>query len=115
MRRPLAVDVTDAPSTHGLARLLAGAEAHLWYVRPEQVSDERLAAYRGLLSADELERNSRFIFEAGRREYRVTRALVRTTLSIYCPDVDPRAWQFVEGPYGRPEISAPRRSPRLCF
>jgi 4'-phosphopantetheinyl transferase len=45
----------------------------------------------------------------------VTRALVRTTLSAYCPSVEPRAWTFETGPFGRPEILAPPSSPRLRF
>jgi 4'-phosphopantetheinyl transferase len=106
---------TRAPSQPDLARLLSGTEAHLWYVRPEQVSAEQLAAYRGLLCADELEREGRFLVEHARREHRIARALVRTTLSAYWPDVDPRAWTFTAGPYGRPEIAAPQRSPRLRF
>ena len=97
-------------------RLLAGAEAHLWYVLPDSLSDDRLlAAYRALLSPAEIERNGRFIFAAGRHQDLITRALVRTTLSAYHSDVAPHAWQFTSGPYGRPEIAAPRCHPALHF
>jgi 4'-phosphopantetheinyl transferase len=91
-------------------------EAHLWYVRPDEAVDERrLAPLYDLLSPAELERNGRFVFANGRREHLLTRALVRTTLSAYRPDVDPRAWQFIANPFGRPEIAAPTTVPRLCF
>jgi 4'-phosphopantetheinyl transferase len=99
-----------------LRALADGHEAHLWHVDPEQVTDDLLlAAYRDLLSPAERERMARFAFERLRRDYLVTRALVRTTLSIYQPAVDPRSWQFVANPYGRPEIQAPLAAPRLRF
>jgi 4'-phosphopantetheinyl transferase len=91
-------------------------EAHLWYVDPGQVTDDHLlAAYHDLLSPAERERMARFAFERLRRDFLVTRALVRTTLSMYQPAVDPRDWQFVANPYGRPEILAPSTTPRLRF
>ena len=103
------------PSGAGIASLVAG-EVHLWYAFPDRLSNERLlAAYRALMSPEELEQNHRFVFPAGRHQHLVTRALVRTTLSAYCPDVDPRAWQFTTGPQGRPEVATPRRRPTLRF
>jgi 4'-phosphopantetheinyl transferase len=96
---------------------LAGChEAHLWYVLSDQVTDQTLlAAYRKLLNPEELARNGRFVFEQGRHEHLLTRALVRTTLSRYQPAVDPRDWRFVTGPFGRPEIAAPILSPPFRF
>src|SRR4051794_25801906 len=102
--------------TGWLQRLERGPEAHLWYVQHDQTIDEvLLAPYRDLLTPAELERNGRFVFPSGRREHLITRALVRTTLSTYCPEVDPRDWQFAANQYGRPEIVTPRLSPTLCF
>jgi len=105
-----------------LDALTRGHEAHLWYVLSDQIEDDGppatnglLAAYRALLSPAEHERNGRFVFEKGRREHLITRALVRTTLSRYVPAVDPRAWQFAIGPFGRPEIEGPVVAPRLRF
>lgn len=99
-----------------LRALADGHEAHLWHVAPEQVTDVRLLdAYRDLLSPAERERMDRFASERLRRDYLLTRALVRTTLSIYRPAVDPRSWQFVANPYGRPEIQAPLGATRLRF
>lgn len=91
-------------------------EAHLWYVLSDQVFDPTLlAAYRELLTPEELARNGRFVFEQGRREHLITRALVRTTLTRYQPAVDPRDWRFEIGPFGRPEIAAPIVTPMLRF
>jgi 4'-phosphopantetheinyl transferase len=96
--------------------LVRDHEVHLWHVDPVQVADQRLlAAYRALLSPAEHARTARFVFERGRHESLVTRALVRTTLSFYQPEVDPSAWQFVANPYGRPEIAAPACAPGLHF
>jgi 4'-phosphopantetheinyl transferase len=100
----------------GLDALARHHEVHLWYVLPEQVTDERLlAAYRALMSPDEQARNARFVFPKGRHEHLVTRALVRTTLSQYVPAVHPRDWAFATGPFGRPEIAGPACEPPLRF
>ena len=45
----------------------------------------------------------------------MTRALVRTVLSTYHPSVDPRAWAFEIGQFGRPEIAGPSVQPTLRF
>jgi 4'-phosphopantetheinyl transferase len=96
--------------------LVRGHEVHLWYVWPDDLTDPALlAAYRALLSKDEIARNQRFVFPKGRHEHLVTRALVRTILSMYLPAVDPRAWQFIANPYGRPEIAGPAGQPVLHF
>ena len=99
-----------------LARLTSGHEVHLWYVMPERISDEtQLAAFRDLLSDSERARNARYVFAQGRHDDLIARALVRTSLSRYHPTVDPRAWQFEAGPFGRPEIVGPPCTPGLSF
>jgi 4'-phosphopantetheinyl transferase len=62
-----------------------------------------LAACEALLAPAERARRDRYRFEHSRREYLLTRALVRTTLSRYAP-VEPAAWTFRENEYGRPEV-----------
>src|SRR5262249_34435137 len=56
----------------------------------------------------------RFHFPSGRRDYLVTRALVRLALSRYAA-VPPERWRFTKGRYGRPEIAEPLITPRLRF
>jgi 4'-phosphopantetheinyl transferase len=81
-------------------------EVHLWYLLTEQVTDPALlTAYEALLTPEERARRDRYRFEHSRREYLLTRALVRTTLSRYAP-VAPAAWRFSANEYGRPEIEA---------
>lgn len=64
----------------------AAGEVHLWYVQPETIGDPALLdAYDGLLTPTERARNRRFVFERHRHQDLVTRALVRTVLSTYCP------------------------------
>lgn len=93
---------------------LADNELHLWLVDLEAVEPGLLAAYRDLMSEDELERNQRYRFDSGRFADCVTRALVRTSLSRYV-DVDPTAWRFEKGEHGKPEISAPTKIAPLRF
>lgn len=91
-------------------------EVHLWYVEPEAIDDPALLdAYDALLTPSERARNRRFVFARHRHQDLVTRALVRTVLSAYQPSVEPGAWAFEIGAFGRPEIAAPLVQPTLRF
>jgi 4'-phosphopantetheinyl transferase len=85
---------------------LASAEIDVWILEvPEEgptILDERRAA---LLSPDERARLRRFHREPDRRLYLFAHALVRTTLSLYAPDLPPAQWRFVSNAHGRPEIA----------
>jgi 4'-phosphopantetheinyl transferase len=61
------------------------------------------ASYRELITPEENERMARFVFERDRRQFLITRALVRTTLSRYAT-VAPADWRFITNEYGRPEV-----------
>ena len=94
---------------------LTADDVHVWHVVPELVSDPALLRrHEALMSPDERARRARFVFPADQRLYLVARALVRTTLSQYS-DVEPQAWTFRAGPYGRPEIAGPAGVPPLRF
>lgn len=89
-------------------------EVHVWIAEPEQLTEPRvLEACRGILSAQEREKQQRFHFERHRLQYLVSHALVRLTLSRYAP-VAPEAWSFTSNAYGRPEVQG-EGSPRLRF
>ncbi len=60
-------------------------------------------SYRQLITPDENERMARFVFERDRRQFLITRALVRTMLSRYA-EVAPSDWRFITNQYGRPEV-----------
>jgi 4'-phosphopantetheinyl transferase len=87
------------------ARLaLPSGEVHLWCTSLERAHDPALLArYAALLSGDERARHAAFRFDEHRREYLVTRALVRTVLSRYAA-THPGAWRFTRNEYGRPEL-----------
>jgi 4'-phosphopantetheinyl transferase len=86
----------------------------VWLAEPEAVTDPLLLdAYAGLLDAQERDKSQRFHFERHRRQYLVSHALVRLTLSRYAP-VAPEAWTFETNHYGRPEVHG-AWSPRLRF
>jgi 4'-phosphopantetheinyl transferase len=94
---------------------LSAAEAHLWYVFPDALTDSVLLdAYYQLLCPEERDQHKRFRFAKGRHEYLVTRALVRTVLSHYVA-VDPRTWQFEKNTYGKPAIAYPHDILPLSF
>ncbi|MCC6553463.1 MAG: 4'-phosphopantetheinyl transferase superfamily protein [Polyangiaceae bacterium] len=94
---------------------LGPREAHLWYVRSDEVHDPALLAeYHALMTPEEAEKQARFYFPEGRHEYLLTRALVRSTLSRYAA-VDPRDWTFERNEHGCPSVSGPAGAPRLSF
>ena len=78
---------------------------HLWCAFADEICDEELLAqYETLLSQDEQQRRSRFVFPRDQHRYLVTRALVRTVLSRYA-SVAPTEWTFAANAYGRPDIA----------
>ncbi|MGK0372960.1 MAG: 4'-phosphopantetheinyl transferase [Glaciecola sp.] len=80
-------------------------EIHLWFVYSEQIQDsELLASYRNIISLTEARKNSRFLFEKGRQQHLITRALVRSVLSEYIGSVSPGEWEFTQNEYGKPEV-----------
>src|SRR5262249_42042199 len=88
---------------------------HLHYALPRQIPEPLLLAYQALMTEEERAREARLMFEKGRLEQRVTRALVRTTLSRYAPSVPPEAWRFGQNEWGCPSIASPDALPRLRF
>jgi 4'-phosphopantetheinyl transferase len=93
-------------------------EVHLWFAFPDgaQLQDPQLLeAYRDLMSAEEREQQQRYLFPRHRHQALVARALVRVTLSRYCPEVAPADWTFVRNAHGRPEVAGPPGVPDLRF
>ncbi len=82
-------------------------EIHLWKIDGSTVDDTLLAAYRRLMSAEELQRHERLRQLADRRRFLITRAAIRSVLSGYFPDVLPTQWQFGRNAWGRPTIAEP--------
>lgn len=97
----------------GLLALEPGA-VDVWLVDPEPQSALELLYLRDLLSCDERRRLERFVVEAPRLRYLISRATLRTTLSQYS-NVAPRAWRFATNRYGKPRIDAPFLGDQLYF
>jgi 4'-phosphopantetheinyl transferase len=94
---------------------LAEREAHVWCASPEDINDpDLLRAYHELLAPEEARRHQRFLRAADRRQYLVSRALVRSSLSRYA-SVDPKGWRFRSTRSGRPEIVRNAEVPPLRF
>lgn len=90
-------------------------EVHLYFSRPEQISDPTLLGrYESLLTNDERTQMSRLYFARHRQQYLITRALIRSTLSRYFP-VEPVDWRFGKNGYGKPEIDHPDTSWAVRF
>lgn len=90
-------------------------ELRVFHAWSAAVADETSAARcRALLSEDELAREQRFRFAEDRQSYLMAHALVRHVLSQLC-GVAPGELRFASGEHGRPELSAPQRTPRLRF
>jgi 4'-phosphopantetheinyl transferase len=84
---------------------IGSGQIHLWLTFYDEIREQRLLSdYWSLLGAAEREKHSRFRFERDRRQYLVTRALVRTVLSKYV-GVDPQDWRFTTNAFGRPQIA----------
>ena len=86
--------------------MLGSGEVHAWTARPPALSDETVARCAALLSGDERERISRFLFERHRREATVSRALVRATLARYVGR-PASTFRYRLGPHGRPSVDPP--------
>ena len=81
---------------------LTGLEGavEVWLGTPQELGG---TGDRELLDATERARADRFLREQPRVTYTAAHGLVRRALSAYAP-VDPRAWRFVVGEHGRPDI-----------
>ena len=83
----------------------------VWCARLPDVWDDGLFhSYYEILTSEETERYSRFVFEKDRRQFLLTRALERDVLSRYL-EVKPAELVFTRNEYGKPAISKPNGFP----
>lgn len=77
----------------------------LWLAWVDPALDaDLLQRYHRLLNPAEAQTLARFHFEKDRLRYLLTRALVRTVLSLYAP-IAPQDWAFDANAYGKPGIA----------
>ncbi|MEN9867011.1 MAG: hypothetical protein RL748_2601 [Pseudomonadota bacterium] len=92
------------PIPHQPTRTLAPDQVDIWLCQDETVDAATIERWREkLLSSEERSRGARFYFERDRKQFVITRAMVRTVLSHYLP-LAPTAWQFNANQWGRPGI-----------
>jgi 4'-phosphopantetheinyl transferase len=85
---------------------LAASELHVWLAFDRELADERLIGeFTTWLDADERERAARIRSEHHAHQFLVTRALQRSVLSGYAPEVAPAQWRFVTGERGKPALA----------
>ena len=83
---------------------LATGQVRIWYVLTESWGEPTLARARALLSDEERSRHDRYRLACDRRDYAVSHALLRASLSCDS-EVEPQAWTFGVGVYGKPELT----------
>ncbi|XP_051150411.1 uncharacterized protein LOC127264885 [Andrographis paniculata] len=101
--------VSCSPSSPAV-ELPAPREAHLWYVKPSEVSDESLLRqYLDILSPGEKEDISRMREEKLQKNALLARTLVRTTIARYQinPPINPKSLKFRRNIHGKPEVEWP--------
>lgn len=79
-------------------------EVHLWAVRLAPADPARVAALAATLDADERARADRFLAEAPRRRFIVTRGTLRTLLGAYL-EIEPARIVLETGPRGKPALA----------
>ena len=91
------------------------SEVHVWYCRPEAIEDEnRLSAYRSVLSEQEKEKLDRFRFSSDRRNYLVSHAMLRVLLSEYI-SVAASDIPFSHNDHGKPALANHTELPAIQF
>lgn len=95
--------------------MLGARDVIVFFGRPDNLADAGVRSRAlDVLAPDDRRHVERFRFERDRELALASRSLQRRALSA-CADLPPRAWRFVAGPHGRPEIEAPSIAPRLRF
>jgi 4'-phosphopantetheinyl transferase len=85
--------------------VLVPEEIHLWFAFYNEIQDkELLRQCRLLLTEEEQQREKHFYYARDQHRFLITRAMVRTVLSLYAT-IAPNQWQFSRGLFGKPEIA----------
>ncbi len=95
---------------------LINDDVHVWLCRDENITcPSLLKEYQQCLSADEHTRWQQFRFAKHQHQFLVSRALIRSVLSFYHPDIKPAQWQFGRQAYGKPHALNNTRLPAVSF
>jgi 4'-phosphopantetheinyl transferase len=92
------VTPTDAVPEH---------DVHLWTLFSDAVADAALLdQYASWLAPEERARHDRFVFAKDRRQFLITRGMIRSLVASYLA-ADPAACAFESDRYGRPSLTQP--------
>ncbi|MEM7465351.1 MAG: 4'-phosphopantetheinyl transferase superfamily protein [Pseudomonadota bacterium] len=98
------------PSLLIKTQTLNATDVHIWYADVKDIG----SLDASVISDEECERVSRFVFPADRARAKATRTFIRHLLSAYA-GYSPNRWQFGENEHGRPRISGPKLTQELHF
>jgi 4'-phosphopantetheinyl transferase len=91
-------------------------EIHLWYAYNEEICDPHLLfQYHKLLNLEESAQQKKFYFEKDRSQYLITRAMVRSVLSLYLKNTSPEQLKFEKNYFGKPYLKNDMLDIPLCF
>ena len=96
--------------------IISSNEIHIWYAYDDTIHDTHLISqYHAVLNEKERLQYKRFHFEKHRHQYLITRAMVKSVLSLYESNIAPDKWEFESNDYGKPFISNAALVTPLCF
>ena len=90
-----------------MSEILNKNEIQLWFVYDNEIYDsELIELYYSIINEEEAEQQKRFYFKKHQHQYLITRALVRSVLSLNVDGaIKPAEWIFNKNKYGKPYIS----------
>lgn len=90
-------------------------EIHLWIVEDLLLTDQvLLGKYQNLLNVEEQKRFERFVFPKHKKQFLISRALLRSVLGSYLEQA-PEELVFARNAYGKPRIASFEKSLPLSF
>ena len=94
---------------------LQSNEIHLWIVEDQLLTDQLLLEkYQNLLNVEEQKRFERLVFPKHKKQFLITRALLRSVLGGYLQQA-PEELVFARNAYGKPRIASFEKSLPLSF
>jgi 4'-phosphopantetheinyl transferase len=91
-------------------------EIHLWLCESDKVKEPLLLnRYKSWLTEEETAKMLRYRFEKHQHQYLITRALIRSLLTHYQPDIPPQDWKFDKNHWGKPSLVAEQNADNWIF
>lgn len=92
-------------NNNNIPQVLSSKEIHLWLCEPEKITETLLLnRYQSWLTLEEDKKRLRYRFEKHQHLYLITRALIRSLLSHYNPNIPPQDWRFELNHWGKPSL-----------